>query len=431
MPSSGTSRLNCLSDLVAGKEPLPFGSLSSKWHLPLSANNPSDMTAVFRSPQARSPLHVLIIAVGKFEGGQFTDLPGICESAGRAAQFWQDRAMRFPSRQLGSVDLLMSPCGSPPDIEGINGEPIERATLENVRIAFGRWADLCSKDPGSGAILHWIGHGAHEFGSGDGPSNRLLFCEDYDAGVERQNAVELSRIVQALRCMPFSDRGLLLIDTCRSEADDDSLADYQFPFPNEPRFETDGPAVNEIACLGLRYPGDRTRSYPNPRLDCGFKGGALFTEAVLDAIQTFGAERVASGEPWFSKGNTLPAAVNARLELWRDHLSFRAPLAVALSADCPWPIAEVTQPAAMIRVEVQESDAGRCPVGDINLDHVDIGDFPTPDQAYLPASLKRRDERKTWRGDVPAGWWKPAIEGDSAKRDFKSLPPARDEHWII
>lgn len=117
--------------------------------------------------------------------------------------------------------------------------------------------------------------------------------------------------------------------------------------------------------------------------------------------------------------------------MWRDHLGHANVLGAGLNLNITAPIAEVQSPAAMIKVNVHEEPPGGGVPSDINLVQVAAGSFPVPNGAYMPAVLRRRNQTKIWSGDIPVGWWRPDIPNTPPREAFKSLPPKRDEHWIV
>jgi hypothetical protein len=115
-------------------------------------------------------LHALVIGVGVYDhlglgvAKPATVVSGLAPlsttplSAARIAR-WLESEYINPACPLGSIELLLSdPAPALPRADGKTVD-IERATMQNITDAFGRWYDRCKADHDNIAFFYFAGHG--------------------------------------------------------------------------------------------------------------------------------------------------------------------------------------------------------------------------------------------------------------------------------
>jgi hypothetical protein len=131
-------------------------------------------------PATDAQTHALVIGVGEYPflvgglapGATTMGLGQLTSSVKSAEAFayWLTAKFTNSSAPLGSVELLLSPnayapAGQPP-------QAVERATLDNIKLAFKRWYDKCHANDDNVALFFFSGHGLEkEF--------QLLLAEDF------------------------------------------------------------------------------------------------------------------------------------------------------------------------------------------------------------------------------------------------------------
>ncbi|MGW2683581.1 caspase family protein [Streptomyces sp. NPDC001414] len=176
-----------------------------------------------RGPGPR--VHALVIGVGSYRhltggaeaadydvlvyGEPTTQLTSPPLSATAFAR-WVAGEMRHPVAHLGSVDVLISPCGlCGPEAVFECEVPSADAVVEAVD----RWRRRCESDPGNVALFFFSGHGADN-------GRPLLLLEDFARHKNRllDAAVDLEGLVTGMRSCDAAHQ-YYFIDACRNRSD--------------------------------------------------------------------------------------------------------------------------------------------------------------------------------------------------------------------
>ena len=226
-------------------------------------------------------VHALVIGVGSYRhltGGHkvadydvlvydepTTQLTSPPHSATAFAR-WVTEEMRHPVAQLGSVDVLISPCG-PCGPEAVLETEIPSA--DTVVDAVDRWRKRCESDPGNVALFFFSGHGADN-------GRPLLLLEDFARHKHRllDAAVDLEGLVTGMRSCDAA-RQYFFIDACRNRTDRLSALHSTHTLPlldiedgNENRSDL---AVISASVPGWKAGGDQHEV-------------SAYTKALLDAL---------------------------------------------------------------------------------------------------------------------------------------------------
>ena len=141
------------------------------------------MSVIFNAalPAPTAQTHAFVIGVGEYPfllGGNLNPGPmtmglGQLTSSVKSAEafaYWLTTKFTSSSAPLGSVELLLSPNSYAP--AGQPAQAVDRATLDNIKVAFKRWYDKCHAHDGNVALFFFSGHGLEkEF--------QLLLAEDF------------------------------------------------------------------------------------------------------------------------------------------------------------------------------------------------------------------------------------------------------------
>lgn len=309
------------------------------------------MTALI--PQKNSPdtIHVLIIAVGRYEEARFKPLPGAVISGERLAEYWRT-STPAGGRQLGSIEILAS--GDKPlnmEIHDGSTQAVEPATHQGVKDALRAWADRCAG--GALGILHWIGHGetltmTDEANAPRDP-NYALYTEGMLSFADRhaQAAFDWFKILSGLqRAIPVPV--LCFIDAC-SRHDPAKSRTYPSPWDFE-----DGRLLSRADVYFSANPGEKAHCAREDQELCeeGFNGGALFSEAIRLALSRYGSDDRDSREGYAVIPELLRAAATKRMERWRRRSRELKDLGTVFVAQqaLQGPIVKLPKPLGMVEI---------------------------------------------------------------------------------
>lgn len=272
------------------------------------------VTALVAATKAAADIHVLIIAVGHYDGTGLSPLPGAVLSAGRLADFWRDCT---PARghKLGSLDVLIS-SQKPVSLKAADGTTsvIEPASSTAVAAALDAWASRCAT--GALGVLHWIGHGetisqTDEAGAGRNPG-QVLYTQDIGRVGTRptQLGFDWDKTLNSLqRLVPVPV--LCFIDAC-SNAPLSKDAKY----PSAWRIDN-GPILHLADVFHSSRPGAKAHcAREDQPVGQDFTGGALFSEAVRMALSRYGADSRDDRDGFVVFKDYLQRAAKKRLERW-------------------------------------------------------------------------------------------------------------------
>ena len=315
-----------------------------------------------------TPVHVLVVGVGWYgqrsEDGRpdldttiLPELVGVGKSVHRVVSWWEAAGPERVNGRLASLEVLLS----------VNKEaspfdpPVRPANRANVLDAIERWRTRCLKAPPSGddsdptdaiAVLHWIGHGITK-GSPyyDDKKDSIVFCEDpLVEGADRYlQGILVGSTLESLRRRKFAKLSIVFIDACRDFPDGKHVQHTHEPAlaithaPKRPG--------QEVLLYAATMEGAETHCEPTAEMNCGFAGGALFTEAAIDALSAFGAERRGDADEWAAYPVTVVEAINYRLDRWSKHLGVAH--SPAQLGDHFWQdrIVRIHRPKAMVDIE--------------------------------------------------------------------------------
>ena len=292
------------------------------------------MTLLVNTEAQETPIHVLIVGVGWYgsrdqEGNPSHDseslkeLVGVGKTVERTVNWWRNAGSRFVKGHLSTLDVLLSVKSESIEFPTLDGPEVspEPASLSAVISSIRRWRKRCSVDDESIGILHWIGHGIINGAALDErPGEQFLFCEDLEIDDDESflKAVRIDTTIEELKRRKFAKVGIVFVDACRNFAGD-SLEKIR----SEPAFNISRDKIREEQDL-LYYvattKGAETYCQPSGLPACCFDGGALFTEAVLDALNEFGAANIDDEIQWAAYPDTVKLAINYRLQRWASHL---------------------------------------------------------------------------------------------------------------
>lgn len=267
-------------------------------------------------PDGPGGVHVLIVGVATYGGGDLEELPGAAYSASKLAEWW----VRSPNRMLhnhhlASIEVLISseitPCLFDPDGQFRSIEP---ATRNNVIKAFQEWSERSQK--GGLAVLHWIGHGENLGKDGKGPTH-ALYCGSADPN-GRSEGIDWPTTALAIN-HALEDRAICFIDTCRNEVDVTTRHGWCPPALTPGGLE--GPQRSAI----LYSTRDGMKSYCLPVRDINtaekrgeFRGGALFSHALMWALDGYAAVERGPKRSFKVHEDDLIRVIRNRVELWSD-----------------------------------------------------------------------------------------------------------------
>ena len=272
------------------------------------------MTALLPPTLSDDAVHVLIIAVGRYDEPSLSPLPGAVLSAERLTDFW--RGCSFArGRKLGSLEVLISH-QAPVSLQAHDGTPtiVEPATFAEVGAALEAWAGRCAT--GAFGVLHWIGHGetvsqTDEAGAGRNPGH-VLYTQDIGrfGSAPVQTGYDWARTLNGLqRIVPKPL--LCFIDAC-SNTPVDKDATYFAPWRAEK-----GRILHLADVFLSSRPGARAHcARPDQPVGKDFTGGALFSEAVRMALSRYGADVRDDRDGFVVFKDFLHRAAKKRLERW-------------------------------------------------------------------------------------------------------------------
>jgi hypothetical protein len=389
-----------------------------------SIRSPIVMSALIIDKETNChPVHVLIVCVGWY--GQHIDgkqvpsnnispLDGIEHSAVRLTHFWidADNDKRLINRELGSVQLLVS--ATDPSFTFNEKSPVP-ATSANVEAAISTWLHKC-KTEGALGILHWIGHGITPVEVGSHVAGIQMLCED--SHLEALNVADMAKMFNAMDQGKIPNNCILFIDACRERytGSEEAIKKINMlgAFRTAPRKK-----FKDSACIfRLSDPGDKALMRPRPDNAIGFRGGAVMSEALLDAFQHYAMRRQPTGSASVDI-EELEAAIATRFVWWRSLFKgIRIPRfqrAWSKRPDMPHHFLRIIEPRAMLDLDIRDR-AGASVSTAPYLSKVDvrcrIAKNGAPPQVHSPP-LPLTQHGGSWRREVEPGvWCYFATEGD-------------------
>jgi hypothetical protein len=347
------------------------------------------VTGLIPEKTSRDSVHVLIIAIGRYDEARFKTLPGAIISAERLAEYWRS-SNPAGGRELGSIEILASG-DKPLDMQIHDGstQSVEPATHQGVKDALNAWAVRCAS--GALGVLHWIGHGETLTKTDEANAPRDPNYALYTGGLlsfvgrQAQSAFDWFKILSGLqRAIPVPV--LCFIDAC-SRHDPAKSRDYPSPWDFE-----DGPLLSRADVYFSVNPGEKAHCAREDQELCeeGFNGGAVFSEAIRLALSRYGSDDRDSREGYAVIPELLRTATTKRLDRWRRRsreLKDLGSVFVAQQA-LTGPIVRMSEPFGMLEVSSAAS-------GTRNIDcHVTD-----------PAGLSRKlpDAVQFWDADLAHG----------------------------
>lgn len=397
------------------------------------------MTRLVDRPNSPRSVHVLIVGVADYGPSEPTDfdaLPGIVRSVERAAGFWMGSDGLLVGRKLATVDVLLSAGSVGTVLRSPRDEAPEPATFNNVRAAFHRWVNSCSEKADTLAILHWLGHGEAEIETTRPNTPAIsLFCGDVQqltGAAPIRMGVSFSRTVDSLRRLPFAGDALCFVDACRkepSEPAEDRKFESAVPIPARGQDRTG----SKLACYTVAYDGVAAFCREAGSSETGFRGGAVLTEAVLDALAHYGGREMV-GKGWLVDAWEVAEAVNARIDWWRQPLALPDSFKVGACAPLKLPLVWQQQPRCMVSIKLPAS-AKAPPAAELAESGLDECDHFNGDDR-MPATAPLHRFGRTFLGDVePSTGWCPVASGPDASKPTKhnghvcAIPPSVSSRW--
>jgi hypothetical protein len=267
------------------------------------------MSLLYDSASTQPSIHVLIVAVGCHEL-KLPALPMVGQTTERLVEFWRavDVSKRTLEGQvLGSIDVLLS---SSNKAQQQVLSQVERALRQNVIDALDRWTGRLR--PGDVGILHWIGHG--EMAGEEAAPTQYLWCEDASENRLYPKGIKWPALSQSLKNFAKTADIFCFIDTCRTTCGLSSgsldaisaLPEYKAP-----------PASRRPTVIHAAHPGGETYGFEEAvaTLD-DFKGGTLFSEALIKALKSFGAARRDANVGFAAYETAITDVLDAKINQW-------------------------------------------------------------------------------------------------------------------
>lgn len=195
----------------------------------------------------------------------------------RALASWLIENFQNDTKPLGTIQLLISEPGDICEFESpANGisTAVESANLDNIEEALNHWIDLADMDLDNQVIFYFCGHGMSKGAS------MVLLPEDFGrANNAFRHAIDLMNIYDALDQYQAQQQ-VFFVDACRTPSE-------EYNFNNgQPLLQ-----VRERSAEGTRsapiyfstIAGEYSHGRPN--------SVSLFTNALLDCLSDFGADR--------------------------------------------------------------------------------------------------------------------------------------------
>jgi hypothetical protein len=254
--------------------------------------------------------HVLVIAVGRYDGDELADLPGIRDTVMRLCGWWLDAEPRLiGGRSLGSVRVLATAAGD--DWPAEFGEP-ELPTRAAVGQALKDWIKR-TKAGGSG-FLFWMGHGGMA-GLGNAPLQVLYCCDRDEMEDEFQAGIDWFETLADINAFCGDAQVFCVIDACRNRV----LKDRKYRSP----IAQGGGSFNLARKAFVLYsarPGETAWSHPDSRPEIGFRGGPMATNAVIEALDRYGADE-AFPDGCCAVPHEIRIATKELVRRWARHLA--------------------------------------------------------------------------------------------------------------
>ncbi|MEU6025171.1 caspase family protein [Micromonospora sp. NPDC047134] len=243
-------------------------------------------------PAAEGQLHALVIGVDHYPHcGRSTRLEPPWRDFARAVSplncavpsalavvNWLRRHLSDRVHPVGSIELLLSAQQE----QQVDGRDVERATMANVKAAFGRWYDRCDRNPDDVALLFFCGHGLRL------SSEDILLLEDF--GADRHtvfaNAIDFRETYYGMR-MAKAGIQCFLLDACRNTPED--LAGRATAHATALKHAPPSPESRDAPIVYSAPPGSRA---PAPD-----GSPTRFTEAAIQALEGGSADHTVPDWP--------------------------------------------------------------------------------------------------------------------------------------
>lgn len=391
------------------------------------------MTLIVDVDVKETPIHVLVVGVGWYgqrsEDGKpeidtpaLPELKGVERSVRRVTEWWKSTGSEMSNGTLASLDVLLSVKNEPSPFN----PPVAPATRDKVIEAFTGWRQRCLRAPPGKkspnatdaiAVLHLIGHGNTDGSAYDNsPKDVVLFCED--PIVEGKDfylqGLQINNTLDSLRRRKFAELGIVFLDCCRVFQEDREVRQDL-----KPALEiTRGPkrSGQDILLYTATMEGSETYCTLTELKASGFRGGALFTEAAIDALNEYGAELLDDGVTWAACPFTVQKAIKHRLKRWSKHFGIANPSPQLDEQSLERYIVRVREPKSMVDIVPDCSQ-------EFSKAHLELKQNGSVHHPFLNGG--------EWEADLPVGTW--LAEGSvtfglGRPRPIKSLFDAQPPH---
>lgn len=172
---------------------------------------------VTRSVQgSQTPLHVLIVIVGKYDTPDLEALHGAGQLAAEVCESWRSGATKpLDGQKLASITVVATDPDGPVQVASDGGlVNVTETTRENCVDALTAWARTVAATDGVG-MLHWAGHG-YTLSRNSALGVSLLctgFAEDLPG---KPSGINWSLAVEGLNTLASGRPLYCFLDTCRS-----------------------------------------------------------------------------------------------------------------------------------------------------------------------------------------------------------------------
>lgn len=290
-------------------------------------------------PDSVSQLHALVVGVEDYDylpgdiprqrialhSFNLSQLHCTVNSASGIAD-WLLSGYYHPTRELGSLTLLLSPTTYHPSREAsarLGGEAtaiadvsiahqVNKATQQNIQQAFKDLVRRCGRKDDNVLFFYFCGHGMEA-------THRYLLPADYGADDDDPfgNLINLSVTFNTMRSCRARTQ-LFLIDACRAHFEDlqDAAEDGELGHPLQPvkagsKYETDTRLLHGTTPGQLSF-GQRA-------------GKAIFTETLLDCLNGIGVKPPPEDGRWPMDITSLSQALSELLPLKGQKLDHSSP----------------------------------------------------------------------------------------------------------
>jgi hypothetical protein len=210
---------------------------------------------------------------------------------------WMEKSLDNPDAPLDTIELLLSPSPAVPS-SGKHAN-VDRATMANIKAAFGRWYNRCDSSADNVALFYFCGHGIE-------PEGLILLPEDFGADKLAlwDSAIDMTRTYYGMaECKARTQ--CYFIDACREQPIESLVPQGVVARPLKTRISTAPVAGRKAPFM---------KSAPLTQKSFAIPGQvSYFTRALVDCLDGLGAAHFDS-EWWHVTTDSLMPSINRCME---------------------------------------------------------------------------------------------------------------------